>query len=83
MAKYRRIREVPLEGIEHKHKTTVDHVPFIERQIVDVIGNEIVVGNAQGLEHRLLPKATAAFDTGNGIDDAEGQNAFDRSRDDA
>lgn len=75
--------EIPLEGIEDEDKATVDHVPFIERQIVDVIGDEIVVCNAQGLEHRLLPKATAAFDTSNGIDDAEGQNTFDRSRDDA
>lgn len=83
MMKYARGREIPLEGIEDKDKATVDHVPFIERQIVDVIGNEIMVRNAQGLEHGLLPKATAAFDTSNGIDDAEGQNTFDRSRDDA
>lgn len=61
-----------MEGVEDKDKATVDHVPFIEGQIVDVIGDEIVVCYAQGLEQGLLPEATAAFDTSNGINDAEG-----------
>ncbi|KAI4279057.1 MAG: hypothetical protein LQ337_000572 [Flavoplaca oasis] len=74
---------IPLERIENEDKATIHHVPFIEGQIVNVIGDEIVVCYTQCVEHRLLPKAAATFYTSNGINDAKGQNALDRSGDDA
>ena len=61
-----------MESIEDKDKATVDHIPFIEREVVDIIGDEIVICYAKGLEHRLLPEATAAFDGSKGVDNAEG-----------
>lgn len=36
--------------------------------------------NSQTLQHRSLPEATAANVCGHGIDNAEGQDAFDRAR---
>ena len=68
-----------MEGVGDKDKTAINHVPFIEGQIIDVIGDEVVVRYAQGLKHRLLPETTTAFDSSKGIDDAESQNTFDRS----
>lgn len=63
---------VPLQSIGDENYPTVDHVPFGERKVVDIVRDEAVLCNAEGLEHRLLPVATATFNGGEGINDAEG-----------
>lgn len=74
---------IPLESIEDEDEAAVYHVPFVEWEIVDVIGDEIVVCDAKGLEHGLLPEATAAFDGGESVDDAKCKDTFDGSGYDA
>ena len=37
--------------------------------------------NSDGLKHGLLPETPAALYCGESIDDAQGQDAFDRTRD--
>ena len=70
----------PLQGVEAENDSAVYHIPFVEGKLVKIFGDEAVFGNAQCLQQGLLPKAAAAFDSCKGIDDAEGQYAFDRTR---
>ena len=70
----------PLQGIEAKNNPAVYHVPLVERELVEILGNEAMFRNAQCLQHGLLPETTAAFDRCEGIDDAKGQYAFHWAR---
>lgn len=76
-------RGMPLQSVGDEHYPTINHVPFREREVVDVFGDEAVFREAEGLKHGLLPVTTAAFDAGDGIDDAQGEDAFDRTGDKA
>ena len=61
-----------LQRVQHEHDSAVDHVSFVEREIVDIVWDEGAVCDAECLEHGLLPEAAAAFDGSEGVDDTEG-----------
>lgn len=72
-----------MQCIRHKHDSAINHKPLGEGKVVDVVRDEVIFWDFEGLEHGLLPVASTAFDSRDGINDAKGQNAFDRSRDEA
>lgn len=69
--------------VEDEHHAAIHHVPLIPRQAVQRGGDEVEVRDPERGQHGLLPEAAAAEEAGEGVDDAEGQDAFDGSRDDA
>lgn len=72
---------VPLSGVKDQDDAAVDHIPLIEGHFVDVIGDESVLLDAERAQHGLLPETAATLDCGDRVDDTEGQDTFDRTRD--
>lgn len=68
---------VPLKRVCDEDHAAVDHVPFIEREVIDIVWNGGTFRYTQCLEHRLLPVAASAFHGCDGIHNAESQDAFD------
>ena len=62
---------------EEEHDPAVHEPPVRERHVVHCVWEEREVRDAQGREHRVVPKAAAALDCCEEVDDAEGQDAFD------
>ena len=79
----RRGRCLPLESVKDKDDAAIYHVPLVEGHIVEIIGDKAVVGNAKCLKHGLLPEATSAHYSSDGVNDAERENAFNRAGNDA
>jgi hypothetical protein len=74
---------VPRDSVEYKNNASVNHIPFIPSHIVQDCRYEVVLLEAETLEHGLLPKAAAAQVRREGIDDTKGYDAFDGTGDHA
>ena len=61
----------------------MDHVPFVEGQVIYVFGNEGIFRNTNCGEHGLFPEAGTSFDGCEGIYGNQDQNPFHWSRDQA
>jgi hypothetical protein len=72
-----------LDGIQRQHKSTLNHIPLVERKVVDIFGNESVLRNAHSGKHSLLPEARPTFDSCERIDGNQDQNSFHWSRNQA
>lgn len=72
-----------LDGVEDEHQAAVQHVEVAEVHGVGCFGEGVDVGEAEGGEHGLLPVGAAAFDGCDAVDDAEGEDAFDGTGDQA
>ncbi|KAL9074786.1 MAG: hypothetical protein Q9157_004276 [Trypethelium eluteriae] len=70
---------LPGHRAEYKDDSSVHHVPFIPGKLIQHIRDECMMFNAKRAEHGLLPKASAAKESGDGIDDTESQDSFDRA----
>ena len=69
-----------LDGVVGKNQATVKYVEVTKVHGVSSLGQRLNVWQSESRKHGLLPVATATFDSGDSVDDAEGQNAFDRAR---
>lgn len=76
-------RDIPLPRVEDEHERAIDHVPLVPRQPVHNLWDKGVRRDAERGQHGLLPEAGAAEDGGEGVDDAQRENALDGARDDA
>ena len=65
-------------SIEDENDTTVDKPPLAERELIDGTRHESQARKAHCLEHGLLPETAAAFDGGERVHEAQGQDALDR-----
>ena len=74
---------LPSDSSEYEDNTSVEHVPLVPSQRVDLVRDEAMLRNTERSKHRLLPERSATFDSCDGVDDAESQDAFDRSGDEA
>jgi len=72
-------KNVPADGVENEHDATVDHIPFVPGQLVNGVRDEVVIWNADARKERLLPETTTSKVSSRSVDNAEGQDAFDRA----
>jgi hypothetical protein len=73
-------RGLRLNSVEDEDATTLHHVPFIEREVVDVGRDESIMGNTGCLEHALLPEAGSTLDSCECVDQGQDDDAFDGTR---
>lgn len=72
-----------LDSVEDKEASPLHHVPLVKCEVVDVVRDESVVGDAHRLEHALLPKAGSALDGRKGVDQSQEDDPFNRAGNDA
>lgn len=72
-----------LERVEDQHDAALDHVPVGEVEVVDKVGEERQLRDAERGEQRLLPEVGAADEAREGVDAHEDEDALDGPVDDA
>lgn len=72
-----------LDGVERKDQAAVEHVEVAEVHGVSGLGQGRDVRHTESGEHGLLPIAAATLDGSDSVDDAESQDAFDGTGDQA
>ncbi len=70
-----------MDCIEDQDNPSIEHVPLGEWQVIDVIRDKVVFWNADGVQHRLLPKACPALVSGKSVDNPKCNDAFNWPRD--
>lgn len=70
-------------GGKEKHNRAVHQVPLRKRHLINLLRDEAGLGHADCLQHRLVPEATTTHVGSECVDDADGENALDRARDNA
>lgn len=74
---------LPLYSVENQHNSTLNHIPLIEWQFINVFRNKSVMWDANSSEHRLSPEARSTFNCSERVDGDEDDDSFYRSRDQA
>lgn len=70
-----------LNSVEDENSAALEHIPFVEGQLIDIFRDEGIVGNAHSRQHRLLPEACTSLYSCECIDHDHDDNPFDWSRD--
>ena len=70
-------------GGEEEHDRAVDQVPLSEGHLVHLLRDEAGLGNTEGLQHWLMPEATAAHVGCESVDSAKSEDTLDGSGDDS
>lgn len=70
-------------GGEEEDQRAIEQVPLRKVHAVDRLGQPVQLGQANGLQHRTVPKAPAAFVGCKREHQAEGQHSFHGAGDDA
>ena len=70
-----------MNGIQNQHSPALNHVPLIERQVVNVFWDEWEFWNANCAEHRLLPEATTSHDARKCVYQCQDDDSFHGARD--
>jgi hypothetical protein len=68
-----------LDGVVSKNQGAIEHVEVAKVHGVSNLGQRFEVGQSKSRKHGLLPVAATTLDGSDGVDDAEGQDAFDRA----
>lgn len=71
------------DGVEEQHQGAVDDIPRREGEVVDRCGDQRGFRDSHTWEHGVVPEAATAFEGGNHVDEADGENALDGAGDDA
>lgn len=78
----RKVIDVPLDGIEYQNKPSIHQIPLGKRQLIYLLRDELMLGNPKRPQNRLLPDVWPVQQGGQCIDDDQGHDPFDRTRDD-
>jgi hypothetical protein len=69
-----------LNGIQDEYYPTLDHVPLIERKLVDILWDKFVFRDSHSAEHGLLPETSTSFDGSKRIYGDQNENSLHRPR---
>ena len=72
-----------LNSVQDQDRSTLDHIPFVEGQIIYVFGDEGIFRDANCGEHGLFPEAGTSLDSCESIYEDQDQNTLHWSRDQA
>jgi len=69
-----------LDGIQDEYNSTLDHIPLIERKLVDILWDKFVFRDSHSAEHGLLPEASSSFDGSKCVYSDQNENSLHRPR---